>query len=62
MDLEVVIAKLHQELGLIDRAIADLERLPLRTLRRPARPRNWRRARPRTSETHSEPAKEQRQC
>ena len=29
MDLERVIAKLHEELGLIDEAIANLERLPV---------------------------------
>ena len=33
MDLERVIAQLHEELGLIDQAIADLERLPMRNRR-----------------------------
>ena len=62
MDLELIIAKLHQELGLIDRAIADLERLPVRTLRRPGRPRNGRHAYPRISETHPERPKEEGRC
>ena len=44
MDLERVIAKLHEELGLIDRAIADLERLPVNGPRGPGRPRSVRRA------------------
>jgi hypothetical protein len=62
MDLELIIAKLHEELGLIDRAIADLERLPVRTLRRPGRPRNWRHTGPRTSETRKERPQEENRC
>jgi len=42
MDLEQVIAQLHEELGLIDRAIADLERLPVNGLRVSGRPRSVR--------------------
>ncbi len=33
MDLKHVIAQLHEELGLIDQAIADLERLPMKNRR-----------------------------
>ena len=62
MDLELIIAKLHEELGLIDRAIADLERLPVRTMRRPGRSRNWRHSIPRTGEAHQEHPTEESRC
>jgi|AmaraimetFIIA100_FD_contig_31_21803852_length_543_multi_4_in_0_out_0_1 hypothetical protein len=62
MDLELIIAKLHEELGLIDRAIADLERLPVRSLRRPGRPRNGRHVGPRTSETLKEQPQGEGRC
>ena len=54
MDVEGIIAKLHEERGLIDRAIADLERLPVRRYRGPGRPRNGKPAVLPRTETHGD--------